>query len=66
MEDNANLRGGPDRRINADQDEIHYLHQQFPQFSREEIVRAIREKGPSRAGVIAYLQEKVKSGEAQE
>ena len=38
-----------------DSSEIEYLQQQFPSFSREQIVEIIKQKGPLRADILAYL-----------
>jgi hypothetical protein len=38
-----------------DPSEVEYMHQQFPWVKREEIVKAIKEKGPIRDNVIEYL-----------
>lgn len=40
-----------------DRREVAYLHHQFPWFSENEIMNAIREKGPDRDKVSAYLEQ---------
>jgi hypothetical protein len=39
-----------------DASEVEYLHQQFPNKSHEEIKKAIREKGPNRKDIEAFLK----------
>lgn len=60
MSDNPELRGGRDRStIALDQSyEISYIHQQFPWFSRDEIIDAVKKKGPLRETVVDFLQQK--------
>jgi hypothetical protein len=64
MADNPEKRGGRDRsRIDPDQPhEVEYVHRQFPFMSREEIVDAIRTNGPGREAVMAFLEERSKTG----
>lgn len=62
MADNPEIRGGRDRsRINAEQPyEVEYVHRQFPFFSHDEILDAIKQKGPNREAVMAFLEERSK------
>ena len=38
-----------------DASEVEYLHQQWKQFTHEEIVHAIKEYGPNRTDIEKYL-----------
>ncbi len=62
MADNQDIRDGRDRsKIDLnDPSEVEYVHQQFPRLSHQEVVEAIREKGPSREAVILYLERSAK------
>jgi hypothetical protein len=63
MSDNKTIRDGRDRSkidIN-DASEVEFVHQQFPHLSHEDIVAAIKEKGPSRQAVMTYLNSKRKN-----
>jgi hypothetical protein len=58
--DNKKVQDGRDRSqvdVN-DPSEAEYVHQQFPNLSHEQILIAIKEKGPSRQAVMNYLQTK--------
>ena len=58
--DNKKSTDGRDRSkidIN-DQSEVEYVHQQFPKLSHDQVVSAIKEKGPSREAVMNYLKTK--------
>ncbi|CAN5244328.1 hypothetical protein BH11BAC5_BH11BAC5_08080 [soil metagenome] len=58
--DNKKIQDGRDRNqidVN-DPAEAEYVHQQFPNLAHEQIVQAIKEKGPSRQAVMNYLQTK--------
>lgn len=60
MTDNKNIHDGRDNSkidIN-DPSEVEYVHQQFPGLSHEQIVEAIKTKGPSREAVMNYLKTK--------
>jgi len=56
--DNKNVRDGRDSsKIDAnDPSEVEYVHKQFPKLSHEEVLKAIKQKGPSREAVIMYLK----------
>ena len=58
MPDDKSKQGKQDDiRIDAnDKSEVEYVHKQFPKFSHDEIVAAIRAKGPMRQNVIDYLK----------
>jgi len=60
MADNKNATDGRDRtKIDVnDASEVEFVHEQFPQFSHQQIVEAIKLKGPSREAVIDYLKMK--------
>ena len=60
MADNKNATDGRDRtKIDVnDASEVEFVHEQFPQFSHQQIVEAIKLKGPSREAVIDYLKTK--------
>jgi len=56
-DDKRNTGKQDDIRIDRnDPSEVEYLHQQFPNKSHEEIVRAIEQKGPMREDVVNYLR----------
>ncbi len=60
MSDNKNIHDNRDRSkidIN-DPSEVEYVHQQFPGLKHDQIVQAIKEKGPSREAVMNYLKTK--------
>lgn len=59
MSDNKNQQGRQDdARVDAnDPNEVEYLHRQFPGKSHEEIKKAIKEKGPLRKDIVAWLQQ---------
>jgi hypothetical protein len=59
MSDNKQNTGKQDdiRVDSNDASEVEYLHSQFPYKSHEEIKKAIKEKGPFRKDIIAYLKE---------
>jgi hypothetical protein len=58
MSDNKTNVGQQDRiRIDAnDPAEVEYVHRQFPHLKHEQILEAIKNKGPFREDVIKYLQ----------
>ena len=58
MSDNKNQQGKQDDlRVDAnDPNEVEYLHRKFPAKSHEEIRKAIKEKGPLRKDIEAWLQ----------
>ncbi|MDN3656180.1 DUF3606 domain-containing protein [Ferruginibacter paludis] len=58
--DNKKMQNGRDKsRIDVnDPAEAEYVHQQFPNLSHEQIIQAIKEKGPSRQAVMNYLSTK--------
>jgi hypothetical protein len=58
MSDDKNKTGKQDdiRVDSSDASEVEYLHQQFPNKSHDEIKKAIREKGPYRKDIEAFLQ----------
>ncbi|MDB5278602.1 MAG: hypothetical protein JWR61_3557 [Ferruginibacter sp.] len=60
MADKKNLVDGrDDTKIDInDASEVEYVHQQFPNMSHQQIVEAIKTKGPSRQAVIDYLSSK--------
>lgn len=60
MADNKDLLGVKDRsNIDAnDPTEVAYVHHQFPWFSNQEIKSAIKEHGPDRDAVMAFLESK--------
>jgi len=60
MSDNKNVRDGRDSsKIDSnDPSEIEYVHKQFPNLSHQQILEAIKEKGPSREAVMNYLKTK--------
>lgn len=62
MPDNKNIRDKRDSsKIDAnDPSEVEYVHKQFPGLTHEQVLEAIRSKGPSREAVMDHL--KTKSG----
>lgn len=58
MADNPEQRGRQDRdRVSADQPyEVEYLHRKFPHLSHEQILEAIKAKGPMRDDVMSFLE----------
>lgn len=58
MSDNKTNVGPQDRtRIDAnDPAEVEYVHRQFPHLKHEQVLEAIKSKGPIREDVIKYLQ----------
>lgn len=58
MSDNKNIVSQQDRiRIDLnDPSEVEYVHSLFPELEHEQIVEAIREKGPLRKAVMEYLK----------
>ena len=60
MSDNKNKQDGRDRgKIDAnDPSEVEFVHQQFPHLSHQEVLEAIRTKGPVREDVMQYLRSK--------
>lgn len=60
MSDNKNVRDGRDNAkidIN-DPSEVEYVHRQFPNLAHDQIIEAIKQKGPSREDVMNYLKTK--------
>jgi hypothetical protein len=57
MSDNKNQTSQQDRiRVDAnDSSEVEYLHQQYPTYTHQQILDVIKEKGPLRADIVAYL-----------
>lgn len=56
-DDKSNTGKQDDIRVDVnDPNEVEYIHRQFPRFTHEQIVEAIRAKGPIRSDIIAYLQ----------
>jgi hypothetical protein len=60
MSDNKNMRDGRDRsKVDAnDSSEVEYIHKQFPQFSHQEILQAVKAHGPSRASIMDFLNKR--------
>lgn len=58
MSDNKkNVGKQDDIRVDSnDASEVEYLHRKFPNFSHEEIKKAIKAAGPLRADIIEYLE----------
>jgi len=58
MSDNKNITSIQDRiRIDSnDPSEVEYVHSLFPELEHEQIVQAIKEKGPIRKDVMEYLK----------
>ena len=58
MADNKSKVGQQDKvRIDAsDPSEVEYVHRQFPHLQHQQVLDAIREKGPMREDVIRYLK----------
>lgn len=63
-DNNRDLLGVKDRsNIDAnDPAEVAYVHYQFPWLSLQEIKSAIKEHGPDRDAVIAFLESKSGTG----
>ena len=63
MSDNKNLTGHQDRVLidSKSPSEVEYVHKQFPDMKHDEILNAIKSKGPFRKDVMEYL-EKLKNG----
>jgi len=59
MSDNKqNVGKQDDIRVDAnDPSEVEYLHQRYPSFSHEQILEAVKQKGPLRKDIIAYLEQ---------
>jgi len=58
MADNKEITSHQDRLqidIN-DSSEVEYVHRLFPELEHEQIVEAIRKKGPIRKNVMEYLK----------
>ena len=57
MSDDKSKIGQQDRlRVDAgDSSEVEYLHRQFPEYSHDEIRKAIQNKGPLRVDIVTYL-----------
>lgn len=60
MSDNKNNTSQQDRiRIDInDSSEVEYVHSLFPELEHEQILNAIKEKGPMRKDVMEYLKKK--------
>ena len=60
MSDNKNIVSQQDRiRIDInDPSEVEYVHSQFPELEHQQVVDAIKEKGPVRKDVVEYLKTK--------
>jgi len=60
MADDKNITSVQDRiRIDVnDPSEVKYVHSFFPELEHEQIVEAIKEKGPVRKNVMEYLKTK--------
>lgn len=44
-------------RVNAsDPSEVEYVHKQFPHLTHQQVLDAVREKGPMREDIIKYLK----------
>lgn len=58
MADDKTNVGMQDRiRVNAsDPSEVEYVHRQFPHLPHQQVLDAVREKGPLREDIIKYLQ----------
>jgi len=58
MADNKSNVGQQDRiRVDAnDPSEVEYLHRQFANLKHEQVVEAIKAKGPLREDVVKYLE----------
>jgi hypothetical protein len=57
MSDDKQLRGQQDRnRVNSGEDyEVEDLHQKYPRLSHEVVKEAVRNHGPDRKKIEAYL-----------
>jgi hypothetical protein len=60
MSDNKNNVSQQDRiRIDAnDPSEVEYVHSLFPELEHQQVLDAIKEKGPNRKEVMEYLKKK--------
>ena len=60
MSDNKNQQDGRDRsKIDAnDSSEVEYVHQQYPNLTHQEVLEAIKSKGPNREDVMKFLRNK--------
>ena len=60
MSDNKKNVGRQDRvRVDAnDRSEVEYVHRQFPNMKHEDVLAAVKSKGPYRDDIISYLQGK--------
>jgi hypothetical protein len=60
MSDNKNITSQQDRiQIDVnDPSEVEYVHSLFPELEHEQIVEAIKEKGPLRKTVMEYIKTK--------
>lgn len=58
MSDNKTKVAQQDRiRIDAsDPSEVEFVHRQFPHLKHQQVLDAIREKGPMREDVLVYLK----------
>jgi hypothetical protein len=58
MSDNKSRQGKQDdlRVDSKDPSEIKYLHSQFPNKSKDEIEKAVRDKGPLRRDIEEHLR----------
>ena len=58
MADNKTKVGQQDKiRIDAsDPSEVEYVHRQFPHLQHQQVLDAVKEKGPLREDVIKFLK----------
>lgn len=58
MSDSKSNVGQQDRiRVDAnDPSEVEYLHRQFPKLKHEQVLEAVKSKGPLREDIVKYLK----------
>lgn len=58
MSDNKNMNTNQDRiRVDSnDKNEVEYVHQQFPHLTHQQVLDAVKAKGPMREDIMAYLK----------
>ena len=58
MPDNKSKQDGrDDARVDVhDKNEVGYLHQQYPNYTHDQIVEAIKKYGPLRKKIVAELK----------
>ena len=58
MSDQKSNTGNQDRiRVDAnDPSEVEYLHRQFPELEHQQVLEAVKSKGPMRDDIEAYLR----------